>query len=66
MARPFLPDAHSDQYRAVIHHIGQWFHSAGKTTMRVAVDGHQEQRLANLQAEGWQQTQSWLRLVKEW
>ena len=65
MARPFLSDAHNDQYRAVIHHIGQWFHSVGKTTMRVAVDANQKERLTNLQADGWRQTQSWLRLVKE-
>jgi len=65
MARPLLLDDHSDHYMTIVRHIGQWFHAAGKTIIRVAVDTNQGQRLVNLQADGWQQTQSWLRLVKE-
>ena len=65
MPRPFLPHDDHNHYIAIIHHIGQWFHVLNKTVMRVAVDTNQKQLLATLQADGWQQTQSWLRLAKE-
>ena len=64
--RPRLPNQHSDHYMAIIHHIPQSFHVAGKAVMGVAVSANQEQLLAKFQAGEWQQTQSRLPLMKEY
>lgn len=65
LARPILSPDQYDWYPNILHTAAAWMFKLGKTTIQVGVGAEHTALLSTMQADGWIQTQSWLRLVKK-
>jgi ribosomal protein S18 acetylase RimI-like enzyme len=64
ISRPVIADEHAQYLAEMLHETAVWLSEHGKTTLQIAVPNARPMLLDLLQEQGWQQIQSWVRLVK--
>ena len=62
--RPLILDEHLDQLPAMLGIISAWLTDLGKTTIKVTVAHNRKQLASWLRNQGWQETHTWVRVVK--
>lgn len=63
--RPILPPRHYNVwYPVMLQQAASWLAKQGKERIQIAISAELETLVTKLLTDGWEQTQSWLRLVK--
>lgn len=65
LSRPMILTEHHNHLPAMLHTAASWLSQLGKATIQVAISAKHKDIIEAMQVDGWTQTQSWLRLVKQ-
>jgi ribosomal protein S18 acetylase RimI-like enzyme len=65
LSRPMILPEHHNHLPAMLHTAASWLSQLGKTTIQIAISAEHKDIIEAMQVDGWTQTQSWLRLVKQ-
>jgi GNAT superfamily N-acetyltransferase len=65
IGRPLVTDAHLSHLPAMLHEAEAWLIDAGKEKMQISAPASRPHLHAMLQEQGWTQTYTWVRLVKQ-
>jgi len=64
LARPVIADDDLPHLPAMLHEAATWLAQLDKTTMQLAIPNVRPSLISDLQNQGWNKTQTWVRLVK--
>jgi ribosomal protein S18 acetylase RimI-like enzyme len=64
LSRPMIPSERHNHLPAMLQTAATWLTQLRKTSIQIAISTAHEDLIEGMRADGWTQTQSWLRLVK--